>query len=129
MKLIKFLLFIGVVAALVLLPIKGGNIFETVKDKFSGKSVSAEDLKKIPSTTAKIWNETKEDVEDAAAAGKASAEDLIKAKELYMEGLKYFQNGNYEKAKAEWIAAAKLTPNDKDVNAGLKRIEAITSSK
>lgn len=129
MKLIKFLLFIGVVAALVLLPIKGGNIFEAVKDKFSGKAISPEDLKKIPSTTAKIWNETKEDVEDAAAAGKASAEDLVKAKEHYMEGLKYFQNGNYKKAKAEWKAAAKLTPNDKDVNAGLKRIEAITSSK
>lgn len=129
MRLIKFLLFIGVVAALVLLPIKGGNILEMVKDKFSGKSVSPEDLKKIPSTTAKIWNETKEDVEDAAKAGKASAEDLVKAKEHYLEGLKYFQNGNYKKAKAEWEAAAKLTPNDRDVKAGLKRIEAITSAK
>ena len=41
----------------------------------------------------------------------------------YVEGLKYFQNANYEKARDEWLIARQLDPNDSDSAAGLKRIE------
>lgn len=47
------------------------------------------------------------------------------AQQHYLEGVKYFQNGNYEKARGEWKAARKLDPSNADAAAGLKRIEQI----
>lgn len=43
----------------------------------------------------------------------------------YLEGIKYFQNSNYEQARKEWKAAKKLDPANTEVAAGLKRIEQI----
>ena len=43
----------------------------------------------------------------------------------YLEGLKYFQNSDYEKAREEWTIAKKLSPSNTDAEAGLKRIDQI----
>lgn len=49
------------------------------------------------------------------------------SQEHYVEGLKYFQNANYEKARAEWQQAVKLDPKNNDAVSGLDRIKKITS--
>jgi len=45
----------------------------------------------------------------------------------YLEGVKYFQNANYEEARREWKIARKMDPSNADAAAGLKRIEQIIS--
>lgn len=52
-------------------------------------------------------------------------EDKIAARQHYLNGLKYFQNSNYDKARDEWTIAKQLDPSNPDVQAGLKRIEQI----
>jgi len=47
------------------------------------------------------------------------------SQERYVEGLKYFQNSNYEKAREEWAASVKLYPKNEDAKAGLKRLAQI----
>jgi len=50
-------------------------------------------------------------------------ENRLAAQLHYVEGLKYFQNANYEKARDEWTIAKQLDPENSDAAAGLKRIE------
>ncbi len=54
-----------------------------------------------------------------------SEENKAAAIQHYMEGLKYFQNSNYDKARDEWTIAKQLDPGNQDTIAGLKRIEQI----
>lgn len=54
-----------------------------------------------------------------------SEENRESARQHYLEGLKYFQNSNYEKARDEWSIAKQLDPENSDAPAGLKRIEQI----
>lgn len=54
-----------------------------------------------------------------------SAENKIAAQQHYLEGLKYFQNSNYEKARDEWTITRQLDPGHADSAAGLKRIQQI----
>jgi Flp pilus assembly protein CpaB len=64
----------------------------------------------------------------ASQSAKAPANvALPPAQQHYLEGVKYFQNGNYEKARGEWKAAKKLDPANAEVAAGLERIERILS--
>ncbi|MCM2267882.1 MAG: hypothetical protein NDI60_08950 [Elusimicrobiales bacterium] len=56
-----------------------------------------------------------------------SAENRLASQQHYLEGLKYFQNSNYEKARDEWTIARQLDPGNADAGAGLKRIEQILS--
>ncbi|OGR49672.1 MAG: hypothetical protein A2021_07560 [Elusimicrobia bacterium GWF2_52_66] len=63
-------------------------------------------------------------LEEAKAKPQGVTEENRLAAQLhYVEGLKYFQNANYEKARDEWLIARQLDPNDSDSAAGLKRIE------
>lgn len=57
-----------------------------------------------------------------------SAENRAQAQNHYMEGLKYFQNSNYEQARNSWTIAKQLDPENEDVKFGLKRIEQILSA-
>jgi len=61
-------------------------------------------------------------VEGAAAKG-PSEENKLASQQHYLEGLKYFQNSNYEKARDEWTIAKQLDPGNTDADAGMKRIE------
>ena len=56
-----------------------------------------------------------------------SEENRLAAQSHYMEGIKYFQNSNYDKARDEWTIARQLDPGNADAAAGLKRIESILS--
>jgi hypothetical protein len=56
---------------------------------------------------------------------KAAGINLPPAQQHYLEGVKYFQNENYEKAREEWKTARKLDPSNTDAAAGLKRLEQI----
>jgi hypothetical protein len=120
---LKKVLLIAGIAALVLIPATGGKIFKAITSGFSpsektipepGKTASAPG---IPATPGE-WRES-ENFKNAAEA------DAFKAKGQYLEGLKYFQNADYENAKKEWQAAAKLDPGNQDVKLGLQRIEMI----
>ena len=52
-----------------------------------------------------------------------SEENKLASQQHYLEGLKYFQNSNYEKARDEWTIAKQLDPGNSDADAGMKRIE------
>jgi len=54
-------------------------------------------------------------------------ENRLAGQQHYMEGIKYFQNSNYDKARDEWTIARQLDPGNADAAAGLKRIESILS--
>lgn len=54
-------------------------------------------------------------------------ENRLTSQQHYLNGLKYFQNSNYEKARNEWNIAKQLDPENSDAKAGLKRIEQILS--
>ncbi len=56
-----------------------------------------------------------------------SEENRLAGQQHYMEGLKFFQNSNYEKARDEWTIARQLDPGNADSATGLKRIEQILS--
>ncbi|MDO8806638.1 MAG: hypothetical protein Q7R35_19670 [Elusimicrobiota bacterium] len=56
-----------------------------------------------------------------------SEENRLAAQQHYVEGLKYFQNSNYDKARDEWTIARQLDPGSADSASGLKRIEQILS--
>lgn len=52
-----------------------------------------------------------------------SEENRRAAQYHYLEGLKYFQNGNMQKARDKWTIAMQLDPGQVDADAGLKRID------
>jgi tetratricopeptide (TPR) repeat protein len=56
-----------------------------------------------------------------------SEEDKAASQTHYLNGLRFFQNSNYEKARDEWTIAKQLDPGNADAGAGLKRIEQILS--
>lgn len=47
------------------------------------------------------------------------------AQQHYLEGLKFFMNSNYEKARDAWNIAKQLDPGNTDVESGLKRIDQL----
>lgn len=59
--------------------------------------------------------------------GGVSEENKRSAQQHYLEGLRYFQNANMEKARDEWTLAKQLDPGHADADAGLKRIDQILS--
>ena len=61
----------------------------------------------------------------AAARAAAPADKRLQSQMKYLEGLKYFQNSNYPKARTEWQIALKLDPKNEDAKAGLKRMAQI----
>ena len=60
-----------------------------------------------------------------AGSTKAADSAIPPAQQHYLEGVKYFQNADYEKAREEWKKAKKLDPSNPEVAAGLKRIDQI----
>ncbi|MBI5743119.1 MAG: hypothetical protein HY952_01075 [Elusimicrobia bacterium] len=66
-------------------------------------------------------------VEEIKKPAGISEENRLASQQHYLEGLKYFQNSNYEKARDEWTIAKQLDPANADTAAGLKRIEQILS--
>jgi hypothetical protein len=61
--------------------------------------------------------------------GEAVKEDdkAPQAQRHYVDGMKYFQNADYENARREWEAALKADPANADAQAGLKRLKQVLS--
>jgi len=111
----KVLLWIAAIGILVMLPAAGSRLFNAVTGKLSDKDPAPVELKDIGGAPA-----------GAVTAAKAvPEEDAEAAKERYLEGLKYFKEEDYEKAREEWEAAARLDPNNIEARKGLKRIDAL----
>ena len=118
----KALLWIVGVGILLLIPTAGGKIFDAVTSELGNKEPAAIELKDIKDVPA-----AESDLAAAAEAKRKGIpeEDAEAAKERYMQGIKYFQETNYDKAREEWLAAAELDPYNQDVQKGLKRVEAV----
>ncbi|MCM2305247.1 MAG: tetratricopeptide repeat protein [Elusimicrobia bacterium] len=103
-----------------------------------------EDKKKQKEEEAKLAEEAKKKEEEekakAAAAGTtappagqtgappptASAESNKQAsQQAYLEGVIYYQKGDYEKARDKWLHAKQLDPGNSDAIAGLEKIEKL----
>lgn len=104
----------------------------------------AEDRKKQQEEEAKLAEEARKKEEEekakAAAAGvaaqppagqtgappTASAESNKQAsQQAYLEGVIYYQKGDYEKARDKWLHAKQLDPGNSDAIAGLEKIEKL----
>lgn len=117
----KALLWMIGIGILLMIPVSGGKIFDAVTSKLDNKEAPPIELKDVKSEAA---------FPAAGAEAKPGPEadgKVLAAKQQYLEGLKYFQLANYEKAKEEWLAAQELDPYNQEVQEGLKRIRAITA--
>lgn len=119
----KALLWIIGIGVLLLVPLTGGKVFDAVTDKLFNKEAPPIELKDIKSEPASPG------IPAGAEEKPVPDEDgkVLAAKQQYLEGLKYFQLSNYERAKEEWLAAQELDPYNQEVQEGLKRIKAITA--
>lgn len=54
-------------------------------------------------------------------------QNRIAAQKHYLEGIKYLQSGDYQKAKESFTIAKKLDPTNADIDAALKRIDQVIS--
>jgi hypothetical protein len=52
-----------------------------------------------------------------------SEEKRRSADDHYIQGINYFQNGDYEKARKEWHLCNHLDPSNADCAAGLQRVD------
>lgn len=117
----KAVLWVVGIGVLLLIPVSGGKIFDAVTSKLGNKDAPAIELKDVKNEAA---------FPAAAAEAKPGPDadgKVLAAKQQYLEGLKYFQLANYDKAKEEWLAAQELDPYNQEVQEGLKRIKAITA--
>jgi cytochrome c-type biogenesis protein CcmH/NrfG len=64
---------------------------------------------------------------EATAGNTAISTDKARASQLYLEGLKCFNKGDYSKAKEYWTESNQLDPEN-DAHIGLKRIDSILNT-
>lgn len=121
---VKVVLWIAGVAALVLIPVSEGRLFQAVSEKLSDgpKAASLDDLHGTPATEAPAL------AEEAAPAPAVSPQKAEAARESFQRGLAYFQDEKYPEAWKEWLAAQKLDPGNKDIKTGLARLQNISPS-
>jgi tetratricopeptide (TPR) repeat protein len=65
--------------------------------------------------------------ESVTEPGPRAAEDKG-SQEHYLQGLIYYEKGDYEKARREWVEAVRLDPHNDDARLGLQRIEKLYGS-
>lgn len=61
------------------------------------------------------------DVEERAPTGEAARQ----SQQHYLSGMVYYQKGDYEKARDEWLLAKQFDPANTDAEAGLVRLEKL----
>ncbi len=54
-----------------------------------------------------------------------AADSKAQAAQYYLEGVRYYGNAEYQKAKDAWTKAQQLDPENEEVRLGLKRIEQL----
>ncbi|MBI4057389.1 MAG: hypothetical protein HY399_07595 [Elusimicrobia bacterium] len=60
-------------------------------------------------------------------ANVVTEENRRAAQQHYLNGVVHFQNGDFQKARDEWILAKQLDPSHSDADAGLRRIDQMVS--
>ncbi|MEF3280264.1 MAG: hypothetical protein K6357_04790 [Elusimicrobiota bacterium] len=113
------------------------NIKKTMKKEEEAKKRYAEEKKRKEEEKRRKEKEEEEAKKSAQASTtdvKTSTTDLkniiseqnkIAAQQHWVEGVKYLQSGDYQKAKEELSIAKKLDPTNSDIDAALKRIDQI----
>ena len=96
-------------------------------DSYEVRSMS--DVKLVNGLTARVRIPKGNQITQSCLAAAAPAADaaLPTAQRHYVEGMKYFQNADYERARDEWRAALKLDPASAEAAAGLRRVEKVLS--
>ena len=84
------------------------------------KRKEEEAKKKESETKTKIEEEKEDKTKEIITQQNRQA-----AQKHYLEGIKYLQAGDYQKAKDEFTIAKKLDPENADIEAALKRIDQI----
>lgn len=59
------------------------------------------------------------------AAGAASDNAKQQSQQAYLEGVIFYQKGDYEKARDKWMHAKQLDPSNTDAAAGIEKIEKL----
>ncbi len=90
---------------------------------------SMSDVKMVSGMTARVRIPKGNQVTQSclAPAAPAAGAALPTAQRHYLDGLKYFQNADYERARDEWRAALKLDPANAEAAAGLRRLRQVLS--
>ena len=101
---------------------RGEEAARRAREEEARRAKEAEEQKKAEEEAARKGVSVEEVVKKPQGV---SAENRLAAQQHYLEGLKFFQNSNYEKARSEWTVAKQLDPENADTAAGLKRIEQI----
>lgn len=91
---------------------------ETVTVEGNGLSPLAPDASADPNHVAEGLG--------GAASGRVSAEASAASHQKYLEGLDAYNQDDYERARAAWIAAKQLDPGNTDADSGLRRVEELT---
>lgn len=113
------------------------NIKKKMKDEEELKKKKEEERKRKEEEKRKKEEEESKKAKEKGVADSSKTEDDSKkivteqnkkaAQEHWVNGVKYLQSGDYQKAKEEFSIAKKLDPTNTDVDAALKRIDQILS--
>lgn len=104
---------------------------EAKRRKAEEEQASAEAKKKAEEDKAKTQQTS---ATNAAASGQPAApppsaeSNRQSSQQAYLAGMIYFQKGDYEKARDEWLRAKQLDPSNSDAIAGLQKIEQLYGS-
>lgn len=96
-------------------------------DAYMVRSMS--DVKLVNGLTARVRIPKGNQVTQSCLAAGAAAADaaLPTSQRHYLDGVKYFQNADYERARDEWRAALKADPANAEAAAGLRRVQQVLS--
>ena len=105
---------------------------EDAKKKADEEAAAAEAKKKADADAkakadAEAQTQSQNGAPAAAPAAPAGVSDSAKqqSQQAYLAGMVYFQHGNYEKARDQFMLAKQLDPGNPDAAAGLDRIEKL----
>lgn len=97
------------------------------KQKADEETAAADAKKKEEEQKAKDAAEGKAAATTAAAGPPTQSAESNKqaSQQAYLEGVIYYQKGDYEKARDKWLHAKQLDPSNSDAIAGLEKIEKL----
>lgn len=111
------------------------NVKATMKKEEELKKKKEEERRRKEEERKKKEEEKKKQQEQQATGESQQKQDEKKdivteqnrmaAQKHYLEGIKYLQSGDYQKAKESFTIAKKLDPTNPDIDAALKRIEQV----
>lgn len=61
----------------------------------------------------------------AKTASAVELKDALESQQRYLNGVVYFQKGDYAAARVEWLLAKKLNPSNTDAKAGLAMLDKL----